>query len=426
MIIGHMGSLRTIRSLVLNEWGLFASLPRNARLMLGASSVSAFAMPVVSIFVYALILRGTQDVNHVMAFQFALYAAIPCAFVANRFLVGGRLSFAHLYAFGLVLCGAVLAAMTCLAELTWSRTVGMGFLMGLATGLLWANRNYLSLVCTEDRTRNYYFGVESCFYCVGGVVVPAAVGAFLAQWGGAGPDALRAAYRWVAAAALALLAVGAAFLLRGRFPGERPALRVRARYPRVWRKLLLLAILKGTVHIFLTTAPAVLVMRALGGEEGALGLVQSAGALVAAAAMYAIGRATRPHHRVAVLAFALVLYALAASANALFYDRASVLAFMACQLLAQPMFDLSYSPILLGALDAVTGDGRESRYAYIVSHEAGIFAGRVIGAAAFISVACAASGEEAFRYVLALMALLHVLCWPVAESIRRELGWTSR
>jgi YQGE family putative transporter len=179
------------------------------------------------------------------------------------------------------------------------------------------------------------------------------------------------------------------------------------------------------VHIFLTTAPAVLIMRVLGGQEGALGLVQSVGAVAAAALMYLIGRTTRPHHRVAVLAFALVLYGVGATLNAALYDRFSVLFFMACQLVAQPMFDLSYGPILLGALDAVSGDGKENRYAYIVSHEAGIFAGRVIGTAAFILVACAASGDDAFRYVLALMSLLHLLCWPVAEAIRRELGWTS-
>jgi YQGE family putative transporter len=407
---------------------LFVGLPRCARLMLGASTLSAFAMSVSAIFVHALILRGTRDVNHVMAFQFALYAGIPFAFVLNRYLVGGRLTFAHLYAFGIVLSGTVLAGMTCLDSLTWGRTLGMGFLMGLATGFHWANRNYLSLVCTEDGTRNYYFGVESFFYCLSGVVMPAAVGAFIVWRGGpqASMEGAREAYRWVAAVSLALVAGGASFLLRGGFPTERPLIAVRGRYPPVWRKLLVLATLKGTVHIFLMTAPAVLVMRVLGGQEGALGLIQSVGAVVAAALMYLIGRRTRPHHRVAVLAFALVLYGFGAVVNAALFDRFSVLLFMGFQLIAQPMFDLSYGPILLGALDAVAGDGKENRYAYIVSHEAGIFAGRAIGAATFILVAVTASGDEAFRYVLALMSLLHLLCWPVADAIRRELGWTSR
>ena len=113
-----------VRSFVRREWALYGALPRNARLMLCTSSMAVFAIPVISIFVYALIMRSTRDVNHVMAFQFALYAGIPFAFLLNRFLVG-RLSFAHLYAFGIVLCGAVLAAMTCMDELTWMRIIGM-------------------------------------------------------------------------------------------------------------------------------------------------------------------------------------------------------------------------------------------------------------------------------------------------------------
>ena len=418
-----------VRSFVRREWALYGALPRNARLMLCTSSMAVFAIPVISIFVYALIMRSTRDVNHVMAFQFALYAGIPFAFLLNRFLVG-RLSFAHLYAFGIVLCGAVLAAMTCMDELTWARIIGMGFLMGLATGFHWANRNYLSLVCTQDAYRNYYFGVESFFYCVSGVVVPSAVGAFIAWWGGLGgghpPGDAREAYRWVAGGVLALMLGGASFLMRGSFPAERPAIVVRSRFDRLWRKLLLLATLKGTVHIFLMTAPAVLIMRVLGGQENALGAVQSVGAVLAAMLMYLIGRTTRPEHRVAVFAIALMLYCCGAAVNAVYFNRFSVLLFMACQLVAQPMLDLSYGPILLRVLDAASADGKESRYAYIVSHELGIFAGRLIGAATFIALAYSASGDTAFRYVLALMALLHVFCWPVAASIMRELARGGR
>ncbi len=323
----------------------------------------------------------------------------------------------------------VLLGMTFLPALTRPSVLGMGLLMGVATGLHWANRNYLSLVCTRDRMRNYYFGVESFFSCLGSVFVPAAAGAFISWWCRVDPSAAgtRAAYRWVGVAALALALGSAAFLANGVFPSERPAIRVRARYPVVWRRLLLLAVLKGTVHIFLMTSPAVLIIRVLGGHEGALGLVQSIGAVAAAAVMYGIGRVARPRHRVPVLVFALVLYGAGAVVNALLYDRLSVLLFIGVQLMAQPMLDLSYGPIMLGALDAVSAAGgdRESRYAYLVSHEIGIFAGRVLGACAFIVVACASTGDAAFRYVLALMALVHLLCWPVANAVCRELGWTS-
>jgi YQGE family putative transporter len=392
--------------------------------MLGTSTLAGFAMPVIGIFVYSFIMRSTHDIHHVMAFQFALYAGIPAAFVLNRFLVGGVLSFAHLYALGIVLCGLVLAAMTGGSELSWNRVIGLGALMGVASGLHWANRNYLSVVCTQERFRNYYFGVESFFMCVSSVAVPGAVGAFIV-WrvgdDGSFAAAVRA-YEWVSGLSLALVLGAASILLRGTFPTEKPALVIRRTLPAVWKKLLLLAALKGTIHIFLMTAPAVLIMRVLGGQESALGVVQSVGALLAAVLMYVIGRNTRPEHRVLVLGAALVMYAAGAAVNALWYDRATVLFFLACQLVAQPMLDLAYNPLLLSVLDAVCGEGRESRYAYLVSHELGIFSGRLIGAAAFILVARTASGDDAFRYVLVLMSALHLLSWPVASSIWRELA----
>jgi YQGE family putative transporter len=416
-----------MRAFLRNEWDQFAALPRNAKLMLGTSTIAGFAMPVIGIFVYAFIIRSTHDVNRVMAFQIALYSGIPVAFLINRFLVVGRVTFAHLYALGIVLCAVVLAAMTRQQELTWGRIVGMGFLMGLASGFHWANRNYLSLVCTEDRTRNYYFGVENFFCCVSSVVVPAVAGSFIAWRCGANhvPAAVQSAYEWVAGAAFVLVLGGASFLMQGTFPSERPALRVRATFKPVWRKLLVLAALKGTVQIFLMTAPAVLIMRVLGGQERELGIVQSAGSILAAVLMYLIGRTTRPEHRVSVLAVALIVYGVGSMANAVLYDRFSVLLFMMCQLIAQPMLDLAYGPLLLSVLDTVAGDGKESQYAYLVSHEIGLFAGRLIGAVVFILAACSYTGDEAFRYVLALLSLLHLLSWPVAASIRRDLGWVA-
>jgi YQGE family putative transporter len=374
--------------------------------------------------VFAFILRGTTDVGQVMVFQFALLTGIPSAFVVNRYLVGERFGFAHLYALGVILCGAVMLGMTFLPSLTQGWLIGMGFLMGLATGLHWSNRFYLSLVCTRDDFRNFYFGIESFFCCISSVVMPAAVGLFIVWWGGpqSTAEGVRGAYQCVGAALLALILAGISFLLRGSYPAEQPAVTVPGRYPRLWRKLLLMAALKGTVQIFLMTAPAVLIMRVLGGQEGALGLVQSVGAVVAAVLLYVIGRTTRPQHRVTVLAFALVLYGFGASVNAVFFNGPSVLLFMACQLLALPMLDLAYNPILLSVLDAVAGNGRQSRYAYIVNHEVGVFAGRVVGAAAFILMSHLSTGDAAFRYVLALMSLLHLLCWPIASSIRRDIA----
>ncbi len=405
------------------EWSHFLALPRQARYLLGASTLAAFAMPAMGVFAFAFVMRDTQDVNRVMAYQFALYTGIPVAFVLNRYLVA-LFSYARLYAFGIVLSALVLGGMTCLGELTVGRIVGVGLAMGLAVGFHWANRNYLSLVCTVDDNRNYFYGIESFFACVSAVVVPLLIGFFIDARAGAGapPAEIRAAYRWVSAVALALVAGGGAFLLRPGFPCEPPELVAPGRRAPVWRLLLALAALRGTVQIFLTTAPAVLVMRVLGGRESALGQVQACGALLAAVIVYLVGRRSRPEHRVAVVGGALLLYAAGAAANGLLFTAETALVFIACQLVAQPTMELAFGAIMLRVMDAVADGHGGGRYAYVVSHELGIFAGRCVGAAAFIALSCQSTGETAFRYILALLALLHLLCWPVAARIDRLLA----
>lgn len=51
--------------------------------------------------------------------------------------------------------------------------------MGLSYGFFWANRDFLALNSTDDGNRNYYYGLESFFNTVAGVVVPGMIGAFL-------------------------------------------------------------------------------------------------------------------------------------------------------------------------------------------------------------------------------------------------------
>ncbi len=412
-----------IERLLMNEWAHFKKLPANARLMLYTSSISIFAMSVLSIFVFAFILRGTTDINQVMTFQFALFCGLPLAFILNRHLVGRSIGCPQLYAAGIVLCGLTLLLMTLLPALTRPWIAGLGLLMGLATGLHWANRFYLVLVCTHDTFRNYFFGIESFFLCISSVVMPAGVGMFIAGWGGeqAHPEACREAYQWVGAAMMALLLLASSFLFRISCAAEVPA-RLCGKHPPLWKAMLLLAALKGTVQIFLMTAPSILIMRVLGGKEDALGLTQSAGAILSAFMLYWLGRRLPASRRVAVLAFSLVLYAAGAVVNAWLFNRFSALLFMACQLLALPLLDFAYSPIFMQVLDAVAKEQPATRYSYIVSHELGTFAGRLLGAAFFITSTLLSSGDWAFRIVLALMALVQLLCWPVAHRLQRMLS----
>jgi YQGE family putative transporter len=411
-----------LRSGLSVEWNLFLALPRNARFLLGASTLFAFAAPVMSVFISAYIMRNSQDVVKVMAFQLASYTGVPFTFYLNGVLLR-RFGAAPLYACGMLLSGAALMVMTLLTTLSMTGVVLAGLVMGAATGFHWANRNQLSLVCTHDACRNYYFGLESFFYCLSSVTMPAAVGAFIAWWGGAGGQGLdsRTAYRLVAGGVAALAVCASAVLLRGSFSRIPSPMLVRLRHDRVWCGLLAMAALKGGVQVFQATVPAMLVMRVLGRGEHALGLVQSGGALLAAVLIYLIGRNTRPEHRLGVLAAALVINMAGAGSNAAWFSSSSVLLFLACLLISQPMLELAYSAIQLQVLDRVTLRQKDSGYAYFCGHELGLYAGRLAGAGAFILVARGLSDTLALRYVLAVAGAVQLLMFPLARGIVQRM-----
>ncbi len=404
------------------EWGLLRALPRDARFLLGTSTLFAFAAPVISVFISAYIMRNSHDVVKVMAFQLASYSAVPLTFYLNGLLLR-RFSASLLYALGLLLSGAALAVMTSLVALDMTDIVLAGAVMGMATGFHWANRNLLSLTYTHDDSRNYYFGLESFVSCVSSVLMPAAVGAFIAWWGradGLGLDA-QVAYRLVAGVVVALALCASCVVLRGNFDRGSPPVYVPLRFDDVWCGLMILAALKGAVQMFQAALPAMLIMRVLGAGESALGVVQSLGALLAAALMYLIGRNTRTEHRLAILAVALVINLAGTAGNTVWFNAAAVLAFLMCFQISQPMLELAYSPILLQVLDRATLREKGSAYAYFCGHEMGLYAGRLIGACGFIWVARGISDQVALRYVLSVVAVLQLLSFPIARGILKTM-----
>lgn len=411
-----------VYSRMLIEWNLFWALPRSARYLLGTSSLFAFATPVMSVFISAYIMRNSQDVVKVMVFQLALYTGIPFTFILNGFLLR-RFKAATLYAFGMMLSGVSLLTMTSITTLSLEGIVLAGFAMGTAAGFHWANRNQLAFTYTHDGCRNYYFGLESFFLCLSNVTVPVAVGAFISWWGREDGLALdpQTAYRLVAVMVVALTLCASAVVLCGRFSKIHSPMLVRLRYDRVWCGLLTLAVLRGCVQVFQSAMPAMLVMRVLGGGERALGLVQSLAALVGAVLMYLIGRNTRPEHRLAVLAVALGIYVFGTGCNAAWFNSAAVLTLLACLLISQPMLEWVFSPIQLLVLDRVTLRQKDSGYAYFCGHEVGLYTGRLIGAGAFILVAYRISDMTALRYVLAVVATVQLLSFPIARAILRRM-----
>ena len=264
----------------------FGTYPFNMRILLLTNMLYAFVLPVVELFVGTYIMRNSSELAYVVGYQLAVYTGIPLTFLVNGFLMR-RIRISHLYSFGMLLSGVSMAVMMSLETLDLAGIVVAGLIMGLSYGFFWANRDFLALNSTDDGNRNYYYGLESFFNTVAGVVVPGMIGAFLGatadhNWLGGN---INLAYKLVTLFVFVLTIIASAVVFRGRFSNPPKERFIYLRFDVLWNRMMRLAVLKGVAQGYIVTAPSMLVMT-LVGNESTLGTLQSVSAIVSAVLLY--------------------------------------------------------------------------------------------------------------------------------------------
>lgn len=402
---------------LLNEFRVFQEQGRSMRILLITNAVYALVLPVIEIFMAAYVMRNSHDVSKVVTLQLAIYAGDPFAFLINGILLG-RIAVKKLYAAGMLLSAIALLIMMSSNVITPMAIGVSGVLMGTASGLFWANRGYLALSTTNDLNRNYYYGFETFFATISSVVVPAAIGWFIAAsakyaWAG---DNRNQAYRIVAICSVFLTIISSSIICMGAYKNPPMTRFLYLRFNRLWNKMLGLAALKGLAQGYLVTAPAMLILL-LVGQEGTLGTIQAIGGIASSFMVYAVGRMTRPEHRVRVFAVGLLLFAAGSLVNAVLFSATGVLVFMACLIVGRPAMDVAYFPIQLLLTDTVAAMEHRNDYAYIFSHELGLFAGRLVGCGLFIVLAVYVSHVFALKYALPVIGVIQLASIWVAKDL---------
>jgi YQGE family putative transporter len=180
-----------------------------------------------------------------------------------------------------------------------------------------------------------------------------------------------------------------------------------------------LAALKGLVQGFLVTAPAMLIMRYVG-KEGSLGLIQGISGGLTAILIYLLGRFAKPRHRIIIFGTGITIFLIGTIVNSIELSMSGVIIFVLCKVFFQPMHDLAYYPIMMKVIDVVSKRENRNEYAYILNHEFGLYAGRVLGLGLFIFLAYYISDTFALRYSLVIVALIQMLSILLAKNIMKQ------
>jgi YQGE family putative transporter len=403
----------------IGEFAFFRSQPKNIRTLLITNMLYALILPIIEIFVGAYIMRNTGNPSYVAAYQLCMYIGVVVTSVLNGALLH-YFKASKLYAFGIVVSALALMLMMFAKDLSIVGLCASGIALGAATGFFWTNRYLLTLNATNDSNRNYFFGLESFFFSLWSIVVPLTVGAFLGSIEGGLFSNLKlninTGYQIITVVALVIAVAACIALSRGKFENPKQKKFLYLRFHALWNKLLALAGLKGMVQGFLVTAPAILVMK-LVGNEASLGLIQGIAGGATAVLVYVLGRVAKPQHRMTIFGVGLLAFFVGTVFNGAMFSAAGVIIFVLCKVLFQPLHDLAYFPTMMRTIDVVSKIEQRNEYAYIMSHEIGLFAGRAVGMTLFILLAYAVSETFALKFALIIVGGVQLVSWPLARHI---------
>lgn len=409
-----------MKNKILSEFRFFMTMPRDMRLVLGTNMIYAFVLPIIDIFVGAYIMRSSNNPTMVAVYQLCVYTGIPFTFLINGFLLN-KIKISRLYSFGMLLSGVSMIFMMTLSNISMVGVSISGFIMGASFGFFWANRDFLALDTTNDTNRNYYYGVETFFYTLTFIIVPALVGWFLIRSGSQGwfGGSIVGAYKVVTGIVLLLTILASIVIHQHRFRNPEQKKFLYFHFETLWKKMLGLAALKGMVQGYLVTAPAILIMT-LVGNEGDLGTIQSISGILTAFILYFLGRTTKPKHRIYIFAVGMTVFLIGALTNQILFSAIGVIVFVLCKVLFMPLHDIAYFPIQMQVIDILSARENRSKYAYIFNHEFGLYLGRFFGLVLFISLAFYVSKDFALRYSLVIVALIQMLSIPLAKNIMKH------
>ncbi|MDP2423952.1 MAG: MFS transporter [Bacteroidales bacterium] len=405
-----------------SEYRFFQTMPHSMRVLLITNMLYALVLPVVEIFMAAYIMRFFNDTSYVAIFQVAMYTGIIITSLANGFLLKS-FKVAHLYSFGILLSGVAMVGMMFVENIALTGLIVAGTLIGAASGFFWTNRYLMALNSTADENRNYFFGLESFFFTISNIGVPVIIGVLLAsidgvQFMGITFDIYKG-YRIVTLMVFLITILATYSLSRGKFDNPVQKDFLYFRFDKLWNKQILLAALKGLVQGFLVTAPAMLIMKYVG-KEGSLGLIQGISGGLTAILIYMIGRYAKPKHRILIFGVGIIIFLIGTVVNGIELSMIGVMVFVLCKVFFQPLHDLAYFPIMMKVIDVVSERENRNNYAYILNHEFGLYAGRVIGLGLFIFLALYVSETFALRYSLIIVAALQMLSIPLAKNIMKQ------
>jgi MFS transporter, YQGE family, putative transporter len=406
-----------MRLLIAKEIGHFKKLAEHTRAFLIAIVLRDFIHPVFSIFTTAFLWRENHDFLSLAVYNLSFYALIAPGFYLNGLLLR-RVRPSRLYTVGMIGCGLAVSILVFSHQTTLPYLVVFGALLGIATGIYWANRNFVELHFVPNEHRNYFYGLFNAISPILNICTPLLVGWFIVLVERSGKFTARNGYEALMIIALALLFLSGRILTRH----DREIPRVKTFFTTfkssLWNQIRSMAFISGFINgASLFIAPLMILY--LVGKEGALGTVTSLSSIAGAIAIYVIGRRSKQRHRAQLAALAIFILIGGAVLFSYFYSPTGVILYSVLAGLYSMLFWSNHNPIFYTAIEEESRGTPGSDYGRICDREIYLNLGRLIGILVFVFLLLHFSPETSLRYSPLILALIQLPLLIILPRIAR-------
>lgn len=355
----------------------FRAIPPTAKILLASFVLRSVAHPLISLFAGAYIWHIKSDPVYLSTYYIANFAVLPVIFILNKALLT-RIPMRMLYGIGTVLTGVSALMVVFFRSQTLFAYAFYGLLYGCGNGIYWANRNFLALRHIPSSIRSYYTGLYFSLTTIANVAIPALAGWMIVLGVPLGLFAsAQIGYQILMVIAFGILIISGSIV--GTTNLETPTF--RSTHPKPFsdnwkRNARLLSVAVGAVDAQLYILPTILILTALG-NEGMLGTIMSAMAVITAVSVYVFGRKQKQMHFLTTLKGFILLFVIAGMPLMTGINAFSVLWYVAITTLTDTLLWTANEPVLMDMQDAEASTTGQTHTDLIIDREWFINIGRV-------------------------------------------------
>ena len=382
----------------------------NAKRLLQANLLFGLLVPFYVIFSNTFIFGNTDgDLNFNIIYSALHFLGNPIGFIMNGFFLR-RFHVKSLFIAGMAIIIVNMALMMFLpAEFfTELAVLGFGLVSGIGSGMYWSARTYLTVVSTDDESRNFFSGLDFMFLIAGGIVTPFIIGNYIGLTIEYGILSRPVAYQSAILFALILVSIASFIVAKGKFETVKIPRFLYYSFEPSWKYTRWFVFIMGIFHGAYLSLPAILMMTFVGNESD-LGIVDSTAHIIAIIAIYIVSSNSKTEHRTKIMMAGSILFLAGSFAFGAMLSSLAVVATILLVVtfyLTDPTINFPYRASFMKGIDHSKSIEGKDEFSYVVDIEQFNALGRLVSIGVFFIFYQTLPQPWAFPVYISLVAVI--------------------